>query len=173
MNQTYDAIVIGAGVIGASVAYNLSRRGLKVLILERQTVGAGATGASSGLVRMHYDIEVDSALAWASFQFFRNWRECIGGECGFTQTGFLQLVRPEQTPALRANVAAQREAQDALVVALEETLRLSEQRFRSGIDGYLGVLVAQQALYRAELASVETAVERVHTQYQAVEGMFQ
>jgi glycine/D-amino acid oxidase-like deaminating enzyme len=45
MNQTYDAIVIGAGVIGASVAYNLSQRGLKVLILERQTVTAsGATG---------------------------------------------------------------------------------------------------------------------------------
>ena len=44
MNQTYDAIVLGAGVIGASVAYNLSQRGLKVWILERQTVGAGATG---------------------------------------------------------------------------------------------------------------------------------
>ena len=55
MNQTFDAIVIGAGVIGASTAYNLTQRGLKVLILERQSVGAGATGASSGLVRMHYE----------------------------------------------------------------------------------------------------------------------
>lgn len=105
MNQTYDAIVIGAGVIGASVAYNLSRRGLKVLILERQTVGAGATGASSGLVRMHYDIEVDSALAWQSFQFFRDWRERIGGECGFKRTGFLQIVAPEKNAHLHANVA--------------------------------------------------------------------
>lgn len=104
MNQTYDAIVIGAGVIGASVAYNLSQRGLKVLILERQTVGAGATGASSGLVRMHYDIEVDSALAWESFHFFRNWRERIGGECGFKKTGFLQIVAPEKNAHLRANV---------------------------------------------------------------------
>lgn len=104
MNQTYDAIVIGAGVIGASVAYNLSGRGLKVLILERQTVGAGATGASSGLVRMHYDIEVDSALAWESFHFFRNWRERIGGECGFKKTGFLQIVAPEKNEHLRANV---------------------------------------------------------------------
>lgn len=105
MNQTYDAIVIGAGVIGASVAYNLSHRGLKVLILERQTVGAGATGASSGLVRMHYDVEVDSALAWQSFQFFRNWRERIGGECGFHKTGFLQIVAPDKNEHLRANVA--------------------------------------------------------------------
>ncbi|HEX5807706.1 MAG TPA: FAD-dependent oxidoreductase, partial [Anaerolineales bacterium] len=67
MKSSYDAIVIGAGVMGASIAYNLSQRGLKVLILERQSVGVGATGASSGLVRMHYDIEVDSALAWQSF----------------------------------------------------------------------------------------------------------
>jgi sarcosine oxidase, subunit beta len=104
MNQTYDAIVIGAGVIGASVAYNLSQRGLKVLILERQTVGAGATGASSGLVRMHYDIEVDSALAWESFHLFRYWRERIGGECGFKKTGFLQIVAPEKNEHLRANV---------------------------------------------------------------------
>ncbi|MEW6287446.1 MAG: FAD-dependent oxidoreductase [Chloroflexota bacterium] len=105
MNEIYDAIVIGAGVIGASVAYNLSKRGLKVLILERRTVAAGATGASSGLVRMHYDVEVDSALAWESFQFFRNWRERIGGECGFRKTGFLQIVAPEKNDHLRANVA--------------------------------------------------------------------
>ncbi|RPJ22233.1 MAG: FAD-binding oxidoreductase, partial [Chloroflexi bacterium] len=45
MNPSYDAIVIGAGVIGASVAHNLSQRGLKVLILERQSVAVGATGA--------------------------------------------------------------------------------------------------------------------------------
>lgn len=104
MNQAYDAIVIGAGVMGAGIAYNLSRRGLKVLILERQFVAAGATGASSGLIRMHYDIEVDSALAWASFQFFRNWRECVGGECGFKKTGFLQIVSPDKNEQLRANV---------------------------------------------------------------------
>ena len=101
MNQTYDAIIVGAGVMGASIACNLSQRGLKVLILERQSVAVGATGASSGLVRMHYDIEVDSALAWQSFHFFRNWRERIGGECGFHKTGFLQIVAPEKNEQLR------------------------------------------------------------------------
>jgi sarcosine oxidase subunit beta len=107
MNRTYDAIVIGAGVMGASIAYNLSERGLKVLILERQSIAVGATGASSGLVRMHYDVEVDSALAWQSFHFFKNWRERIGGECGFTRTGFLQIVKPAMNEQLRGNVAMQ------------------------------------------------------------------
>jgi sarcosine oxidase subunit beta len=108
MNQTYDAIVIGAGVMGASIAYNLSQRGLKVLILERQSVGVGATGASSGLVRMHYDLEIDSALAWESFHFFRNWRERIGGECGFKRTGFIQIVSPEKNEELRSIVEMQK-----------------------------------------------------------------
>ena len=108
MNPSYDAIVIGAGVIGASVAYNLSQRGLKVLILERQSVGIGATGASSGLVRMHYDIEVDAALAWQSFRFFKNWRERVGGECGFHRTGFVQIVPPDKSEQLRLNVEMQK-----------------------------------------------------------------
>ena len=108
MNQTFDAIVIGAGVMGASIAYNLSQCGLKVLILERQSIAVGATGASSGLVRMHYDIEVDSALAWESFHFFKNWRDRIGGECGFTRTGFLQIVTSDKNEQLRGNVEMQK-----------------------------------------------------------------
>src|SRR5215208_2197847 len=108
MKTTYDAIVIGAGVMGASIAYNLSQRGLKVLILERQSVAVGATGASSGLVRMHYDLEIDSALAWQSFHFFRNWRERIGGDCGFHRTGFLQIVSAEKNAQLRGNVEMQK-----------------------------------------------------------------
>src|SRR6266508_4429766 len=108
MNQTYDAIVIGAGVMGASIAYNLSQRGLKALILERQSIAVGATGASSGLVRMHYDIEVDSALAWQSFHFFKNWDERIGGDCGFHRTGFFQIVSPDKNEPLRGNVEMQK-----------------------------------------------------------------
>lgn len=108
MNPSCDAIVIGAGVIGASIAHNLSQRGLKVLILERQSVAVGATGASSGLVRMHYDIEVDAALAWQSFHFFRNWRERVGGECGFKRTGFLQIVSSDKNDRLRGNVEMQK-----------------------------------------------------------------
>lgn len=108
MTQPFDSIVIGAGVMGASIAYNLSQRGLKVLILERKSIAVGATGASSGLVRMHYDVEVDSALAWESFHYFSNWRERIGGECGFTRTGFFQIVTPDKNQQLRGNVEMQK-----------------------------------------------------------------
>src|SRR5512138_3629535 len=131
MNETYDAIVIGAGVMGASIAYNLSKRGLKVLILERQSVGVGATGASSGLVRMHYDLEIDSALSWQSFHFFKNWRERIGGECGFHRTGFLQIVPPPMNEQLRGNVEMQKKIGILTEVVTAEEVRKIAPMFKT------------------------------------------
>ncbi len=131
MNPSYDAIVIGAGVMGASIAYNLSQRGLKVLILERQSVGVGATGASSGLVRMHYDLEIDSALAWQSFHFFRNWRERIGGECGFHRTGFLQIVSPDKNEQLRGIVEMQKRIGILTEVVTAEEVRKIAPMFKT------------------------------------------
>lgn len=104
MTHTTDILIIGGGIHGASLAFHLAERGVKATVLERQFIGAGATGRSSGLVRMHYDTEVDSRLAWESFQYFRNWKERVGGECGFTRTGFIQIVAREKEAALRANV---------------------------------------------------------------------
>jgi sarcosine oxidase subunit beta len=104
MNETADVLIIGAGVQGASLAYHLAQRGVRATVLEKSFVAAGATGRSSGLVRMHYDTETDARLAWVSFQYFRDWKERVGGECGFTRTGFLQVVSREQTAALQANV---------------------------------------------------------------------
>src|SRR5512144_1868981 len=105
MQNAADVIIIGAGVQGTSLAFHLAQRGVKPLVLEKQFVAAGATGRSSGLVRMHYDVRQDAELAWLSFQYFRNWKEMVGGECGFTRTGFLQLVAPSDTEKLKANVA--------------------------------------------------------------------
>lgn len=104
MSNTADVIIIGGGVQGASLAFHLAQRNVQVVVLEKQFVGAGATGRSSGLVRMHYDTEVDARLAWESFQYFRNWKEMVGGECGFTRTGFIQIASIEQEPNLRVNV---------------------------------------------------------------------
>jgi glycine/D-amino acid oxidase-like deaminating enzyme len=106
MTQTYDAIIIGAGVMGASLTFHLAERGQKVLILERRTVASGATGHSSGLVRMHYDLAAESELTYKSYKnYFSNWRERVGGDCGFQQTGFIQIAKPEHENKLRGNVA--------------------------------------------------------------------
>jgi sarcosine oxidase, subunit beta len=108
MAQSYDAIIIGAGVMGASLAFHLSERGLKVVVLERKTVASGATGHSSGLVRMHYDLQVESQLAFESYKYFSNWRERVGGDCGFIRTGFLQIEPRANESKLRGNVENQK-----------------------------------------------------------------
>ncbi len=96
MSQNFDAIIIGAGVMGASIAFHLAERGLKVAILERNVTASGATGHSSGLVRMHYDLAAESELTFASYKhYFNNWKERVGGECGFQKTGFMQIAKRE------------------------------------------------------------------------------
>src|SRR5512143_2291150 len=126
MTTAADVIIIGAGVQGASLAFHLAQRGLEPLVLEKQFVAAGATGRSSGLVRMHYDVRQDTELAWVSFQYFRNWREMVGGECGFTRTGFLQLVAPADTATLKANVAMHQEiGVPVLLIDAQDVKRLA------------------------------------------------
>ncbi len=110
MTQTYDAIIIGAGVMGASLAFHLAERGLKTAILERRVSAAGATGHSSGLVRMHYDLAAESELTFVSYKnYFRDWKERVGGDCGFINTGFLQIAKREHEHKLRGNVANQQQ----------------------------------------------------------------
>ncbi|MFV2063617.1 MAG: NAD(P)/FAD-dependent oxidoreductase [Chloroflexota bacterium] len=106
MSQSADVIIVGAGVQGASLAFHLAHRGAKVLVLERETMASGATGKSCGLVRMHYDLESDARLAWTSFPYYEHWDDVVGaGDAGFVRRGFLQLVPPPLSEALRHNVA--------------------------------------------------------------------
>ena len=126
MTETADVIVVGAGVQGASLAFHLTRRGASVLVLERESVAAGATGRSSGFVRMHYDLETDSRLAWASFPYFRGWQEMVGaGDCGFVRTGFMHVMPEVLADNVRANVAMQQTIGiDTRIVEPAEVARL-------------------------------------------------
>jgi sarcosine oxidase subunit beta len=109
MKQTYDAIIIGAGVMGASLAFHLAERGLKPAILERKVTASGATGHSSGLVRMHYDLAAESELTFVSYKnYFNDWKHRVGGDCGFINTGFMQIAKREHEDKLRGNVANQK-----------------------------------------------------------------
>ena len=126
MAHTADVIIIGGGVHGASLAFHLAQRGVKPLVLEKKFVAAGATGRSSGLVRMHYDLRLESELVWHSFQYFRNWAEMVGGDCGFVRTGFIRLVQPEYEDALQANVRVQQEIGiPTLLVTPDDVKRLA------------------------------------------------
>lgn len=125
MTDTADVIVIGAGVQGSSLAFHLASRGARVIVVERATVAAGATGRSSGLVRVYYDLLAEARLAWLAQAWFREWTERVGGECGFTKTGFLWIEPAERLERVRANSASHREmGVDSTVVDADDIRRL-------------------------------------------------
>jgi sarcosine oxidase, subunit beta len=125
--RSADVVIIGGGVNGASVAFNLERLGVRrVVLLERRHLGAGASGKSGSLVRMHYTNEAESRLAWESLKVFRNFDALVGGDCGFEAPGFVQIVDPAHADALRANVAMQqRLGIDTRLVSREELTKIS------------------------------------------------
>src|SRR5262245_13777615 len=103
-----DVVIVGGGVNGVSTAYHLAARGVKrVLLIERKHLGAGATGKSGALVRMHYTNEAESRLAFESLKIFRDFPNVVGGDCGFEPIGFLQIVPKGYEAALTRNVARQ------------------------------------------------------------------
>ena len=96
--SNWDAIVIGAGVIGTSVAYNLAAMGAKrVLVLERDQIGSGTTSQSSGILRTHYSVVENIELAQQSWAIFKNFAEHLHDEdasAGLVNCGYL-IAAPE------------------------------------------------------------------------------
>jgi sarcosine oxidase subunit beta len=106
--NTADVVVIGAGVVGASVAFHLAERGVETLVLDREGPATGSTARSGALIRAHYPTSLEASLAWESLtRYFEPWGERVGGGCGFTRTGFAYLVGEQNVDALRHNVALQ------------------------------------------------------------------
>jgi sarcosine oxidase subunit beta len=102
-------VVIGGGVAGLSTARALAEHGVSdVLVLERDTVGSGGTGKSSGIVRCHYGIRSLAAMAWRALPVLEHAREVLGAESGYRRTGYLVGVGAENLGSLRANVAMHR-----------------------------------------------------------------
>lgn len=126
MADTADVIVIGAGVQGSALAFHLASRGARVIVVERSTIAAGATGRSSGLVRVHYELLAEAKLAWAAQAWFRAWAERVGGDSGFTVTGFLWMEPSANRARLAANSAAHRAlGVDSQLVEADEIRRLA------------------------------------------------
>jgi len=104
MKLTFDAVVVGAGVLGCSVAHALARNGLDVCVVERGPApGTGSTSASSAVVRYNYSTWAGVAAAWESKHAWEAWEEHLGtsddaGMARFLQTGGLQLSQPGQNP---------------------------------------------------------------------------
>ena len=103
---SYDVIVVGAGIIGASTAHFLKKKGVdRVLLIDRGDPASGGTGKSAAIVRSYYSIPVMARLAKEAVKLFHNLEAEIGIDGGFHATGFTQLVPPDWVDTAKELVA--------------------------------------------------------------------
>jgi glycine/D-amino acid oxidase-like deaminating enzyme len=92
-----DAIIIGTGVIGAAIAFEMTKAGHKTLSLDRNgQVGHGSTAGSCAIIRMHYSTFDGTAFAWEGYHYWRDWADYLDLPEGanlaqFKQTGCLVM----------------------------------------------------------------------------------
>src|SRR4030095_4400004 len=89
--RTAEGIIVGGGVTGASIAYHLTRRGVRdVVVVDKGAIASGATGRSAAFGRPHYSTAETCRMIRYSLDFFQHFAERTAGEsCGFRPTGYL------------------------------------------------------------------------------------
>jgi sarcosine oxidase subunit beta len=94
--ETADAVIAGGGVVGCSLAYQLARRGLDVVLAERAELGSQSTARCAGGVRQQFSSETNVLLQRLAVRQLLGFHEETGGHADFRQLGYLFLLtRPD------------------------------------------------------------------------------
>lgn len=107
---TADVVIIGAGAIGCSIAYHLTRKGVRdVLVLERDWIGAGSTSKAAGGIRVQFSTATEIQFSLASIAFFERFPDEMEADCGYRHEGYLFVLTNEADLArYRRDVELQR-----------------------------------------------------------------
>lgn len=101
MAQSPDAVVVGAGIIGAAIALELGRRGRHVIVVDKgDAVGGGSTSASSSIIRFNYSTLDGCIASWEAMHQWADWANHLGVLDGpaakFYRTGMLVVAPPDE-----------------------------------------------------------------------------
>jgi len=110
MAETADIVIIGAGIVGCSIAYHLAlQRAGSIVVLERELVCSGATGKSAGGIRQQFATEVNLRLSLASLKMFHTMKDELGVDPEFRQVGYLFMAStPSELEMFRRQAEIQR-----------------------------------------------------------------
>ena len=101
-----DVVVIGAGVTGASIGYQIARHSdRRVAIIDARPPVGGISGRTFGQIRQHYSNELMVRIAQRGFHCIRNWKSEVGfGDAGYSRFGYMLLVTENQLDGLHHNI---------------------------------------------------------------------
>ena len=110
MEKTAEAIIIGGGIIGASIAFRLAKKGAGgIVLLEKGMLGEGATGKCVGGIRLQFSTPIHIQFSLESYKVWEHFEEITGMDLGFKKVGYLFLVTTvEEWAAFQVNVELQR-----------------------------------------------------------------
>ncbi len=104
-----EVVIIGAGIMGCSIAYHLAERGITdVVVIERDMIGRGATADAAGGIRQQFSTETNIRLTQLSLEYWENFEERFGVDINFRQQGYLFLLTDaENVKVFKQNLALQ------------------------------------------------------------------
>jgi sarcosine oxidase subunit beta len=107
MIKRASVVIIGGGIIGCSIAYNLAKMGRKnVVLFEKNSLASGATGRSGAGIRQQFGTEMNCILARESIKIFENLSQELDYDIELNQGGYLMLAYTEkEVSQFKKNVA--------------------------------------------------------------------
>jgi glycine/D-amino acid oxidase-like deaminating enzyme len=152
MTQTADAVVIGAGIVGAACAEALARDGLRVLVVESGSIGGGATAAGMGHLVVMDDSEAQFALTRYSCEIWNQLARSLPPEVGYERCGTLWVAADdEEMAAVRQKELSYRAGSVRVEVLDPASLASAEPNLRPGLAGAL--LVPDDSVIYAPFAA--------------------
>ena len=103
--ESADAVIVGGGIMGCALAYQLAKRDVDVLLLERETFGSQSTGKCAGGVRQQFSMEQNVLLQRMAVRLFEDFEQETGHAVDFRQIGYLfVLTLPQHVEDFRHNM---------------------------------------------------------------------
>jgi len=163
MSENADVVVVGGGVMGASIAFHLAqRRAGKVLLLEKSHLGAASSGKSGAIIRQYYSHELLASMARYGLRAYRGFPDMVGGPPVFTLSGMVVVTDAPGRAQMEANVA--------MLGRLGVDAKILGSTDLCAIDPRVGMRDDEAAAYEAEAGYCE-ALQVVASFASAARGM--
>jgi D-hydroxyproline dehydrogenase subunit beta len=143
--ETYDVVIVGAGIVGAACADSFAGRGLRVAVVDRDVVGSGATAAGMGHIVVMDDSDAQFELTNYSQRLWQQLRPELSDDVEYEQTGTIWVAADEEemTEVLRKREYYQKRGVAVAVIDARQ-LKEAEPNLRDGLAG--GLLVSGDAV---------------------------